>query len=182
MRKLLFAILMAGCVPAGAAVTVLGNSSARLCYEAADSERPASIGEISECDRALKDDSMTPHDIVATYVNRGILQLRRGSMRDALQDFDAAIARDPTEPEAYLNKGAALLRKPADPARALPLFSAALDNGTSKPALAHYGRGLAYELTGDVKSAYFDYKKATELDPEWAQPQQELARVTVKRN
>lgn len=181
IRKIILAALLAGPLPAAASVSVIGNSSARLCYEAADSELPGSFREIAECDDALRDEALTPHEVVATYVNRGILQLRRGAMQDAIKDFDTAIVRDPDEPEAYLNKGAALMRDPADPAKALPLFSAALTHGTSKPALAHYGRGLAYELLGEVKSAYLDYKRASEIEPEWPQPQQELARFTVRR-
>lgn len=183
LRKLFFAVLIAGVgAPAAASVTVIGNSSARLCYEAADSPLPSSVREIPECDRALRGESLTPHEIVATFVNRGILLLRRGETDSALKDFDAAIARDPDEPEAYLNKGALLMRQPPDPARALPLFEAAIRHGTSKPALAHYGRGLAQEMLGNLKEAYLDYQRATELDPEWPQPREELARFTVRRN
>lgn len=179
--KLIFLILIPVlAAPAAASVTVFGNSSARLCYEAADSPLPSAVTEVRECDKALRDESMTPHDIVATYVNRGILLLRRGEMQAALSDFDAAIVRDPAEPEAYLNKAGALLRQPSNAATALPLFTAAIDHNTSKPALAHYGRGLSYELMGDVKSAYFDYKRASELDPQWDKPQEELARFTVR--
>lgn len=183
-RRVILAMLMIGAAaPAGAAVTVLGSSSARLCYEAAESDLPSSVTEIAECDKALRvDENLTPHEIVATYVNRGILLLRKGEMAAALADFDAAILRDPNEPEAYLNKGAALMRDAANAAAALPLFTAALDHETSKPALAYYGRGLAHELLGDVKSAYFDYKKATEADPAWSKPQEELARFTVRSN
>lgn len=182
-RRIFLAVLALTAAPAAASVSVIGNSSARLCYEAAESESAAGILSISECDKALTgENELAPHDIVATYVNRGILQLRRGRADAALTDFDAAIARDPREPEAYLNKAAALMRDPADPATAVTLFTAALDNKTSKPALAYYGRGLAHELLGDVKSAYFDYKLASEADPKWPKPQQELARFSVKRN
>ena len=33
----------------------------------------------------------------------------------------------------------------------------------------------------DLKAAYFDYKKAVELKPDWDMPQKELARFTVER-
>ena len=35
-------------------------------------------------------------DLVATYVNRGILKLRRGQIEAAIADFDAALRLDPS--------------------------------------------------------------------------------------
>ena len=67
---------------------------------------------------------------VATHVNRGILRLRRGLVDEAVADFDRAIALDPEQPEAYLNKGAALIRR-QNPAEALQLFTVALERNTT---------------------------------------------------
>lgn len=186
VRKLLLAALCA-CSAAEAAtpvgsMSVIGSSSARLCFKAADSTLPSSVLSIGECDAALKDGNLSGRDQIATLVNRGILYLRKGDSVRAMADYDAAIARDPKEPEAYLNKGAALLRNPGDPKAALPMFDAALAHGTSKPALAYYGRGLAHEYLGDLKSAYYDYKRAEKLEPEWDQPRLELTRFTVRSN
>ena len=48
----------------------------------------------------------------------------------AIADFDRAIALDPNQPEAYLNKGAALIRL-NNPTEALRLFTVALEHNTA---------------------------------------------------
>lgn len=178
-RKLVLAALLAACAaPASAAVFVIGNSDARLCYEAADSPMLPGPRDMRRCDEALLHENLTNYEVVATHVNRGILRLRRGLTDDAVGDFDRAIALDPNQPEAYLNKGAALIRR-QNPAEALQLFTVALERNTSRPAIAHYGRAVANEQLGNVAAAYRDYRRASELDPDWAEPRTELARFRV---
>jgi tetratricopeptide (TPR) repeat protein len=177
---LLAAALAAPALPAAAGVTVLGTSSARLCYEAAEARGPASGSEMERCDQALELEVLTEQDRVATYVNRGILRLRKGEVAQAIADFDAATARDPEEPEAYLNKGMAALRLPRGWEQAVPLFDTALAKGSRRPAVAHYGRAVAHEMAGRLQEAYRDYREASRLDPEWREPRSELARFTVR--
>ena len=183
MLRMLFlttaALACAG--PAVAAVTVIGNSSARMCYEAADSTGSAVSG-LRYCDEALAMEALTGHDRVATFVNRGILKMRKGDYDAAIADFDTAIAEDDQQAEAYLNKGVALLRGSTDYAKAVPLFTTAIEKRTSRPALAYLGRGMAHEMNGQVKAAYLDYKQAQALAPNWKEPAAELARFTVVRN
>ncbi|MFL6857727.1 MAG: tetratricopeptide repeat protein [Allosphingosinicella sp.] len=176
---LLAASLAASAGPAAAAVTVLGNSSARMCYQAADAVSLPSADMLDRCDTALREDSMSRYDMVATLVNRGIIRMRLGSLAPAIQDFDAAIARDPNQAEAYLNKGMALLKQPQGYSAALPLFSTALEKRTRRPAVAYYGRAVANELGGHVREAYFDYREASRIEPKWREPQVELARFSV---
>jgi len=165
-------------VPAGASVLVIGNSDARLCFEAADSSRMPAVRDIGRCDEALLHEGLTAYEVVATHVNRGILRLRRGLVDDAVTDFDRAIALDPNQPEAYLNKGAALIRR-QDAAGAVPMFTVALAHNTTRPAIAHYGRGVANEALGNLAAAYRDYRRASEIDPHWAEPRTELTRFHV---
>lgn len=172
--------LVAVAVPAAAAVTVVGESAAQSCYEAAASTVVLSH-DLGVCDRALSEEALTRYERVATLVNRGILKMRDGRTDAAIVDFDAAIAADPEQAEAYLNKGVALSKKDGW-ANALPLFTLAIEKKTSKPALAYFGRGVAHELTGDVRSAYNDYKMASTLEPAWDRPVEELSRFTIKRN
>lgn len=177
--KYLFAALLAAVsVPALGAVTVVGSSSARMCFEAADSPLSPSIRDLRYCDQAFNEGAMSEHDTVATYVNRGILKLRRDQVEEAIVDFDQAIRLDPDQPEAYLNKGAALIRL-NDPTEALRLFTVALEHHTRRPEIAHFGRAIANETLGNVREAYNDYRRASELDPDWADPQTELQRFRV---
>ena len=90
--------------------------------------------------------------------------------------------RDPDEPESYLNKGMATLRLPNGWDEAVPLFDTAIAKETRRPAIAYYGRAVANELGGNLRQAYRDYREASRIDPEWQDPQKELARFTVRRN
>jgi tetratricopeptide (TPR) repeat protein len=167
--------------PAVAAVTVVGSTSARLCYEAADARSIPSETSIGRCNEALEREPLTRYEIVATYVNRGILKLRRGRIEQAIADFDIAIKKDPNEPEAYLNKGMATLRQPDGWDRALPLFDTAIEKETRRPAIAYYGRAVANEMGGRLRQAYLDYREANRIDPRWQDPQRELARFRVRQ-
>ena len=177
-RYLLAALLAATSVPALGAVTVIGNSSARMCFEAADSPMIPSARDMEFCNDALSQDSLSLHDEVATRVNRGILKLRRNQIEASIADFDEAMRLDPRQPEAYLNKGAALIRAD-NPTEALQLFTVALDYHTRRPEIAHFGRAIANETLGNVRAAYEDYRAASELAPNWADPQTELRRFRV---
>jgi tetratricopeptide (TPR) repeat protein len=164
--------------PAQASVIVLGNTDARMCYEAADSPMAPGAREIRRCDEALLRESLSAYEVVATHVNRGILRLRRGMIDAAVADFDRAIALDPNQPEAYLNKGAALMRRD-NSAEAVNLFTIALERNTTRPAIAHYGRAIAQETLGNLSAAYRDYQAASRLDPQWNEPRVELTRFRV---
>ena len=50
--------------------------------------------------------------------------------------------------------------------------------------MAYFDRGLARDYLGDMRGAYFDYRKAIEIDPEFAPAKEQLARftVTIKSN
>lgn len=182
--KALIASAIVLAIPAAghAAVTVIGSSNARLCFEAAESE-VSFVGReaLERCDVALTEEGLSSEDIVATHVNRGILRARRGDVSGAYSDFDQATALDPDEPEAYLNKALVLTLKSNEASKALPLFRIALDKRTKRPELAYFGRGVAHEELGDLKLAYADYNQALAAAPKWDLPRAELARFVVRR-
>jgi len=180
-KYIVAALLAATSIPAMAGVIVVGSTSARLCYEAAESLLQPSQRALATCNEAFEEPGISHRDIVATYVNRGILKLRRGATEAAIADFDAALEMNPRQPEAYLNKGAALMQR-NDPQGALPLFSVALEYDTNRPAIAHFGRAIANEDLGNLPAAYADYRRASELAPDWAQARTELARFQVRPN
>jgi Tfp pilus assembly protein PilF len=163
-----------------AASMVIGSGFGRMCFEAADSER-ANAQTLGICDRALSEEALAPDDRVATFVNRGILKARLGDFPGATADYDRALKLDPTEAEAYLNKGTLVLKTGQDAGTARTLFDSALAHGTRRPEIAHYGRAVAQEFSGDISAAYSDYRKAAELAPEWEQPKKELARFSFRK-
>jgi tetratricopeptide (TPR) repeat protein len=166
---------------AGASVTVIGNSDARLCYEAAERESAPNPTDIELCNTALGDDSLSLADTVATHVNRGILRSRSGDVAGGLADFDRATSLDPNEPESYLNKGLVLAIKANQADKALPLFGLALERRTKRPELAYFGRAVAYEELGNLRSAYADYSQAVAVAPKWQEARAELARFQVRK-
>ena len=181
LRRLWTIAIAAAALPAGAegAGTVFGTTAARKCYEAA-AFAGGGAGAISSCDEALQREQLTGGEHVATLVNRGILRSRADDAAGAIADFDDAIARDPQEGDAYLNKGVVLSRRPQGWGAALPLFALAIEKGSSRPDLAYYSRGVAHERLGNAAAAYADYKQASLLAPDWAAPLAELARFQVR--
>lgn len=165
---------------ADASSMVIGSGLARMCYEAAEAER-ATPGTLDICNRAISEEALTYDDQVATYVNRGIIRARMNDAVGALADYNRAIKLKPSEPEAYLNKGALVLKVHKDWKQARELFDAALERNTSRPEFAYFGRAIAQEVSGDIASAYSDYQKASELAPKWEEPKKELARFTVRK-
>ena len=163
--------------PAQSAVVSLGNSLARSCFEAAEAriKNPASL---DTCDRALAD-TLLPEDRVATLVNRGILHLLANNHDQSRRDFDNALALDPSQPEAWLNKAILGVRQ-NNTAGAVPMVDRALALKTSKPALAYYVRGIAHEDAGNLPAAYADLVQARTLAPGWRDPVEQLQRFRVR--
>jgi tetratricopeptide (TPR) repeat protein len=178
-RFLFAAAALIAATPAIGAVSVLGNSAARSCWLAAETRGAPSPDAFRYCDEALKQEGLSDADSAATLVNRGILKARLGRFDEAVSDYDSALGRNPDEPEAYLNKGFALLHLSESGGEAKPMFDSALAKKTRRPQLAYYGRGVAHELSGQVRAAYQDYRQATLLDPKWREPKAELARFKV---
>jgi tetratricopeptide (TPR) repeat protein len=173
------ALLLAGtATPAAPSVVVLGAGHARNCYLAARDER-SDPSALDICNQALSL-SKRHSDTVASYVNRGIVHTFRKDDTSALRDYNAAIALDPNEPEAYLNKGILMLRMPGGEGEALELANLALARNTRKPALAYFARAMANEGAGNIAAAFADYRRAAGLAPEWELPAQELRRFAVR--
>lgn len=164
---------------AQAAVTVIGGGLAEDCSKAAVSgESDQRFDEL--CTMALESEDLNVRDRAGTYVNRGVLRLRRAAYKVAERDFDMAVKTKPDLGEAYVNRGAAYIgqKRFRD---SLGQINRGLELGIQEPAKAYYNRALAYEGLEDAKSAYFDYQKALEIEPEWTAPKEQLVRFTVSR-
>ena len=183
MRKLAFGVLgtavLALAGQAQAAVTVIGGGMAKSCAEAALNGMSDRRSE-ETCNLALDTELLSPRDRAGTYVNRGIIKLRRTEYTSAKHDFDRAVGLKPDLGEIYVNRGAAMIgmRRYQE---GLSDLNRALELGLEEIEKAYFNRALAYEGLDDMRSAYFDYQKALELKPDWEDPKRELSRFTVTR-
>ena len=164
---------------ASAATTVLGNGLSAICSQAAKSgadDQPS----LEVCTLALETESMRRRDRAGTYVNRGVIKMRRQDYDDALKDFNNAIRLQPDMGEAYINRGGSLVGQKRY-MEALLDIDKGLGLNPEEPEKAYYNRALANEGLDDIKAAYFDYLRAVELAPEWDIPKRELMRFSVVR-
>jgi tetratricopeptide (TPR) repeat protein len=130
------------------------------------------------CDEAVEDHGGDSHDRVAALVNRADILLRLNRFREAAADSDKAIAIDSGLGVAYLNRGAGMIGM-GRYNDALLSLDRAIELGMDRSQLAYFDRGLAKEHLGDVRGAYYDYRKAAELDPSFKLATDQLSRFIV---
>ena len=164
---------------AGAAVTVIGGGLAEACANAAITGKSDRKFELL-CTQALEQENLSARDRAGTFVNRGVMKLRRANFDAAVIDFNQAVRIKPDLGEGYVNRGAAAIgqHRYAD---GMSDLDKAIELGLDEPAKAYYNRALAHEGLDDAKSAYFDYQKALELSPDWNAPKEQLVRFKVSR-
>lgn len=178
---LLLSVTALAATAADGAVMVIGSSDAQACYRAAKAER-ASPGAVGLCTAAIDSNELNRRDLAATRVNRGILRMYERSYDAALADYEAALEAKPDMGEAHVNRAIALLRMDQrQAADAVQALSRGLELGTNEPEVAHYMRAVAYEILGDAKKAYLDYREAAALQPGWQDPQVALRRFSVSK-
>ena len=164
-----------------AQVTIIGGGVAKDCYEAAKYQRvSASEGE-KICTKAIESEIMNVTNKAATYTNRGVLRMRAGRLEAALSDYDIAKQLNPDEGATYLNEGAAhIMRKDFD--AAMVSLNKAIELDSHDLYAAYYNRAIAKEQTGDIQGAYFDFKRADELNPESDLARRQMQRFDVTTN
>lgn len=164
-----------------AAATVASRDDARQCYLGTLSEPTATNyhQRLADCDRAIANENSDSDLRAGLLVNRSDLKLKAQDFQGAVTDATAAIALEPDLATAFLNQGAGLigLKRYRDALDALERVIA-LNKG-ERLQIAYFNRGLARDYLGDLQAAYFDYKKATEIDPNFAPAKIQLERFTV---
>ncbi len=164
---------------ASASVTVIGDSLAEDCSQAAFHEK-FDDESMSLCTQAIQNSELDRRDLAGTYINRGVMRIRRRDMAGARTDFDTAIRLDDNLGEGWVNRGAVSVGEKRYQ-EGLADINKGLDLGVEEPAKAYYNRALAFEGLDDEKSAYLDYQQAVSLEPKWDLPRKELLRFTVTR-
>jgi tetratricopeptide (TPR) repeat protein len=181
------------CIPALAlaqALQVVGNGSGEQCWKAAKAttflkmdsaarEARWKADAVGACDDALKSEQMDRNDMASTWVNRGILEMSRERYKNARGNFKEALNLIPKLPEAHVDMGSALinLQEFAEGAKETEL---GLQLGSHEPERGYYNLGIAYEEMGDLQKSYENFRRASELAPNWEDPQKQMARFTVK--
>ena len=175
---------------AKAAVIVLGSGLAQMCYEAARAIEEPMLMQITGsridlpplqiCTMAINAGDLTGRDLAGTHNNRGVVLFAEGRFTEALRDFDQGIRFQNNIGEIHVNRGASLvaLKRWSD---SVPSLNRGIELGATELEKAYYNRAIAYEELGDVRRAYFDYVRATELKPEWEDPKLQLTRFTVRK-
>jgi tetratricopeptide (TPR) repeat protein len=164
-------------------VSILGSNAAKICSDqarvAAEGGRVSREG-LDACDEAIKHVALSDTEVAASYVNRGVIHLAIGNAAAAVSDDNAALQIQPNLTDALVNRGAAFAAEKRF-ADAIGDFDRALALSPQHPERIYYNRAMAHEDLGELKSAYLDYLKASQLAPGWAQPKTELARFTVAK-
>jgi tetratricopeptide (TPR) repeat protein len=160
--------------PGSGDLTISGEPHAIACEQAAQSGDVNGAG-IGECSLALGSPLLSQRDLAATYTDRGAIYMQHRQFAQAKADFDAALKVDPTIANIYIDRGGALIGM-KQYAEAIVDIDRGLSLGPDQPEKAYFNRAIADEHLKDLKSAYQDYLKASQLNPNWAAPKTELAR------
>ncbi|MEM9667375.1 MAG: tetratricopeptide repeat protein [Pseudomonadota bacterium] len=163
---------------ASAQVVILGSSLGKECFTAVTTTTMPTSTEERACTNALNSGTLEGRDLTATYVNRGIVRMRMNKFDSALADYAVAKNRRPALGAIYLNEGAALIAM-GDAVGAIDSLEKSIELDTQDAHAAYFNLGLAHELNGDTSAAYYSFRKALDLRPEWERAEQELARFRI---
>jgi len=172
------------------AVEFLSCGYAAQCAQAASAEGdlkrlPATgsnlgLSVIEICTRAIQGWDRDIEGVAESFNNRGVLYFSSADYIHALEDFESAVRKNPSLGQAHLNRGYAL--------SALQRWQESIDaintgiSLTDEDAKAFYVRGIAHEELGNVRQAYLDYQRAANIDPEWSEPREALARFSIRQD
>jgi len=159
-------ILMLAAAPAlGSETLLLNRSPAQDCFVATREGGSPTLADFESCTLAIEHQMLVPHDLAATYSNRGILYARTGDYAAALKDHNRAHRLAPELASIYINRSNTLVavRRYED---ALQDLDNAIAIADATLSVAHYNRALMFKTLGDTEAAREDAERAAELAPE----------------
>ena len=177
-------ILVFGQAQAQSMQVIGGGSIAKECFRAsANAARTgiASSRDLITCDKALQHGSLDKINLVATYVNRGVVNVALQNYRDAAKDYNQAIRLKPDTAEAYLNRGNLWYIARQDD-NALSDYDKSLELDFSKAHVALLNKGIVYESQGNLQQAKSNYLAALARFENWPSALEKLERVNIKIN
>jgi tetratricopeptide (TPR) repeat protein len=157
----------------------VGSGFAHNCFIYAKAATDPTDG-VEVCNQAILRETLSRKDRAATYDNRGVMLDQMSKTEKAASDFHAAIALDPNLGDPYVNLGSMLIKQNQYP-EALDQINKGIELGVSFPQIGYYDRAVVQQLMGHYKEAYYDYKKALELEPNFTQASERLKDFVVTR-
>jgi predicted Zn finger-like uncharacterized protein len=178
----------------GQMAELLGDADAAIAhYRNAIAKDPHDLAAHFRLASALRrlgkyDSAMTELDMVASVdanypgleLERGLLFEQSGDVEKAIDQFKAALARAPNDPDLELRVGAAYVAidRPDD---ALPMLHKVLEQRSSSAEANHYvGRALMLKGDSSLAEALHYLKRAAELDPNRAEFHVYVARAATE--
>ena len=144
------------------------DSLAYACYVEAlttvKTGRATAAQSLATCDAALAN-PLPAHDRAATFDNRGILKNALGDYAAAYSDFDNSIRLNNSLGDAWLNRGATLIRLNRVN-EALNDIQQGLALGPTMRQVGYYDLGVAQQSLGRIPEAYASYRQALAEDPD----------------
>ena len=114
----------------------------------------------------------------AEHFKLGVDAFKRGDCDTAIQELEAATQLDRSNHKAFTYLGAAYAAQKRFDA-AVGAFKIA-EQLAPNVASIHYNIGQAYESDGIPSEAEFEYERALEIDPNYANAQEALDRIKKK--
>jgi len=151
---------------AQAQFVVQGKGQAAQCYDYAIRGNMGTRNAIQTCTEGLNE-NLSQKDRAATYVNRGVLYMRKGDQLNASTDYKAALEIKPNLTQAYVNQAASLIRQEKYQEAVESLNRALDDKKSPTRTAALYNRAIALDAQEDYKGAYNDLKAALAIRPDW---------------
>ncbi len=181
--SLTFALALLPIICAAQNASIIGRDSfGQECYRAsqvAAVSKNTNQAALLSCNRAIEEGQLAPSDLVASYVNRGVVYMAMGKPRRALKDLNHALSLNQDTGEAYVNRGNLWFMAQKLP-NAIADYDLALKLGIKQTHVAYLNRGIARESLGYLQYAKEDYLAALALIDNWPEASKRLARVDEK--